>query len=324
MKKIGDLLRYVPVVKAVPKRVGHRTIERIIEASRAIEQDPDAVELAYMARQLVICTLPHRNPGDVPVWSRRNGRATLGLVPGMNIDTGESYGYPYGILPRLVLFWISTEVVRQPKAERSRRLHLGHSLAAFMKALNLDPEHGGKKSDAYRLKEQMLRLFRCRISFQESASGADGSEGLRWKDMPVAPEGELWWNPRQPEQGALWGSWIELGEKFYDAILAAPVPVDMRALRALKSSPLALDLYAFLTHRVFNLKTPQFVPWKGLQEQVGTDYASVDEFARYAKSTLKKVQGVYPNLKVQPIKGGFYVYPSPVAVPAKLVSLTLP
>ena len=56
---------------------------------------------------------------------------------------------------------------------------------------------------------------------------------------------------REPDQRVLWGSWIELGELFYAAITSAPVPVDMRALKALKRSPLALDLYAWLTFQAF-------------------------------------------------------------------------
>lgn len=42
----------------------------------------------------------------------------------------------------------------------------------------------------------------------------------------------------------------ELGEDFFKMVTASPVPVDMRALRALKRSPLALDLYAWLTYTV--------------------------------------------------------------------------
>lgn len=69
--------------------------------------------------------------------------------------------------------------------------------------------------------------------------------------MQGAAQGDLWWSVRAPNQGALWGSWIELGEMFYTAITRAPVPVDMRTLRALKRSPLALDLYAWLTFQAF-------------------------------------------------------------------------
>jgi hypothetical protein len=309
MKQVGDILKAMPQVAPVKRR----SAKIIVDAAVTIAADPQAVELAYMARQLVVCTLPHRDPGKVPVWVRRNGRATLGLVPGMDIDTGESYGYPYGILPRLVLFWISTEVVKK----KQRRLELGKSLAHFMRELGLNSDNRGKRSDAYRLRAQMHRLFRCRISFQQSAEAEDGSVGMRWKDMDVAPEGELWWHPHQPLQDTLWGSWIELGERFYEAVLAAPVPVDMRALKALKNSPLALDLYAFLTHRVFRLKQTQFVPWVALQGQIGTDYTVVDEFARHAKAALKKVKLVYPGLRLRFSKGGFYLSPSLTAVPEK-------
>ena len=67
----------------------------------------------------------------------------------------------------------------------------------------------------------------------------------------VAPKSELWWDPKHPEQGALWGSYIVLREDFFEALVAFPVPVDMRLLRALKRSPLALDLYVCVTWRVF-------------------------------------------------------------------------
>jgi hypothetical protein len=118
--------------------------------------------------------------------------------------------------------------------------------------------------------------------------------------MQVAPKGELWWDPKQPEQGTLWGSWIELGEDFYKAITASAVPLDVRALKALKRSPLALDLYAWTAYKswVANQKgVPQFVPWKGLMEQLGADYDAkrIDNFKGKVKATLRKVSTVFPG-----------------------------
>jgi hypothetical protein len=84
---------------------------RLIDAAEAIRLDPDKTEAAFIARQLVQATLPHKNPGDVPLWKRTNGNLTLGIQPGMNVVTGKSYGYPYGTIPRLLLFWITTEAV---------------------------------------------------------------------------------------------------------------------------------------------------------------------------------------------------------------------
>ena len=100
----------------------------------------DAKDAAYLARELVQASLPHSNPGDIPLWTRRNGDVTLAIQPGINIRTGKSYGYPYGTIPRLLLFWITTEAVRI----RSRRLELGHSLNGFMADLGLKRDRNSR------------------------------------------------------------------------------------------------------------------------------------------------------------------------------------
>ena len=203
--------------------------QRIVAAAEAILLDPNVSDQdrAFIARQVVQVTLPHADPGDLPVWKRSNGFLTLSIRPGWDHERNNIIGYPYGTLPRLLLFWMTTESVRTG----SRRLELGSTLASFMRELGLDPGRGGKRSDAYRLREQMQRLFRATISFEQSQR--EGAKvGKKWLDMQIAPQGELWWDPISPEQPALWGSWVELGETFFDAIVAAPVPVDVRALQA--------------------------------------------------------------------------------------------
>jgi hypothetical protein len=52
---------------------------------------PTFEDFACMARQLVQVTLPHRNPGDVPEWSRTNGNLLLSIRPGWTTDakTGQ-------------------------------------------------------------------------------------------------------------------------------------------------------------------------------------------------------------------------------------------
>src|SRR5690349_17189436 len=98
-------------------------------------------------------TLPHSDPGKVEAWSRTNGNLTLTIRPGWDYKRRRSYGYPYGIIPRLLLFWITTEAVRTG----NRRLYLGNSLAAFMRELGLNPATGGgPRSDAQRLRDQMI------------------------------------------------------------------------------------------------------------------------------------------------------------------------
>ncbi len=276
-----------------------RQQSRILDASEAILQDPHVSDQdrAFIARQIVQVTLPHTDPGDVPVWKRTNGHLTLSIRPGWDHQKNQIRGYPYGTLPRLLLFWMTTEAVRTG----NRRLELGATLASFMRELGLDPGRGGVRSDAYRLREQMQRLFRSTISFEQMHQ--DGQQvGQRWLDMQIAPQGELWWDPVSPEQPALWGSWVELGEAFHEAIIGAPVPVDLRALRALKKSPLALDLYAWATYKTFvvnrSAKSGQHVPWKSLQKQLGCDYSNPRHFKAAAKLAIRKVQVVFPGFHV--------------------------
>jgi hypothetical protein len=294
-------------------------IRRIVRAAELIRLDPRPEEhdKAFLARDLVQVTLPHSNPGEgVTVWGRTNGNLTLSIQPGWTVDrkTGQpqSLGLPYGTVPRLLLFWITTEALRR----RQRKLVLGDSLGSFMRQLDLTPT-GGATGSIPRLKNQMERLFRAKISF-EVRSRSGELAGVQWLDMPVAPKGELWWNHRQPDQTSLFGSWIELGESFYEAIIASPVPVDLRALRALKRSPLALDLYAwstYRTHRVNVAGRPQFIPWRGLAKQFGGDYADVKNFKRKAKEALRKVQAVFPGLCLEDASGGFVIRAGRTAVP---------
>jgi Plasmid encoded RepA protein len=267
-------------------------------------------DAAYLPRELVQVTLPHKNPGNVPQWKRTNGNLTVGIQPGQNFTTGKSYGYPYGSIPRLLLFWITTEAVQKD----SRRLELGHSLSGFMAELGLSAYTGrGKRGDAKRLRDQMERLFNASISFVRIGQRAAGDEiGRAWINMHVAPKGELWWSRRDPDQTALWGSWIELGEDFYAAITAFPVPADMRALKALKRSPLALDLYAWLSYEAFRAHRsgkPRFENWEQLHGHLGAEYKNTADFRRKAKATLAKIKTVYPGLKLGDRQGGIQLLP---------------
>lgn len=263
---------------------------------------------AFLARQLVQATLPHKNPGDVPAWTRTNGDVTLMVRPGWDAKANKSIGYPYGTVPRLLLFWMTTEAVQK----KSPRLELGDSLASFMVELGLDPSRGGKRSDATRLKEQLRRLIHAQIALDASME-TEGASADMGSAMLVSRKWLLWWNEREPAQRALWGSYIELTDDFYKALTANPVPVDVRALKALKKSPLALDLYAWLTYEAFRAQKrgkARFVSWGLLMQQLGTEYNREDNFRAAAKAALRKIRAVYPGLKLGGKQGGIEVLPT--------------
>ena len=205
---------------------------------------------------------------------------------------------------------------------KSRRLELSDTFSGFMRELGLNPNTGrGKRGDAKRLRNQMERLFGAEISFRSLRADKEGREGKAWLDMKVAPKGEMWWDPKSPEQLGMWGSWVELSEDFFKAITSAPIPLDLRVLRSLKHSPLALDLYVWATHKVdyvLRKGKPQFISWHGLMAQFGSDYSNLNDFRTKAIARLKVIQDVYPDLKLADATGGLTILPaSKTAVPTK-------
>jgi hypothetical protein len=296
--------------------------EKLLDAAEAIRLDPDKIEAAFMARQLVQATLPHSDPKDVPLWTRTNGNLTLAIQAGMNIKTRKSYGYPYGTIPRLLLFWMTTEAVRT----KSPRLELGNSLNDFMNKIGLNQITGrGKRGDATRLKNQMDRLFNALISFETTIEEEKSTKESRI-NMTVATKTTYWWS-KNPNQETLFESSVELSKDFFEAITAAPVPVDMRALKALKRSPLALDLYAWASYTAYQTQRKQqsrFVSWELLHEQMGAEYNRLDNFQAAAKAAMRKVQAVYPTLGIDYEKGGVRVLPSKPAVTIKAKTIKKP
>jgi hypothetical protein len=284
-------------------------------------------DAAFIARELIQATLPHKSPGNVPVWTRTNGNLTLIVQQGHD-RTGKPYGYPYGTVPRLLLFWMTTEALRNKTKDNPCRLILGHSLKEFMLAIGLNPDNGSrgaKRSDAHRLNDQMYRLFNATISF-EADGERDGRGVTARRNMVVADDVVFWWDTKRPEQGALWGSHIDLSYRFYEAITAAPVPVDVRALRALKGSALALDLYSWLTYEAFRAHKsgkPRFETWEQLQGHMGGEYSRIDNFRTKAKAALRKIHAVYPLLKLGDRQGGITVLPESLPALQPRQSITI-
>lgn len=92
------------------------------------------------------------------------------------------------------------------------------------------------------------------------------------------------------------------------------MPVDLRALRALRGSPLALDIYAWLTHRLSYLKRPTMIPWEALGAQFGAEYTRQRDFRRQFLLRLSEVLSIYPSARCVESPAGLRLVPSPTHV----------
>jgi len=272
-----------------------KSVERILAEAVAIEEQAakEAGALGFMARAMVQATMPHKDP-KANEFERRNGNYTLTMLAPSRI------GLPYGTIPRLLLAWISTETVRT----QDNTLILGDTLSEFMRQLELVPT-GGRWGTITRLREQMTRLFACSVSCTYSDNDRDVGAGYR-----IAREYSLWWEPKEPAQAALWKSSVTLSSDFFEEVTRYPIPIDMRALKALRRSPLALDIYCWLTYRMSYLKDLTIIPWPLLVAQFGAGYKRERDFREAFVDALKKVLTVYPGANVESAPQGLQLKPS--------------
>lgn len=281
----------------------NKTVEKLFQAALAIEGQSagGAGELGFMARAMTLCTLPHSKPKEQE-FIRKNGDYTMSML------APKAVGLPYGTIPRLLLAWISTEAVRT----KQRSLVLGDSLSHFLKELGLS-RSGGARGDITRFKDQLQRLFACTISCHYHGKGHDAGMGFR-----IAQSYDLWWHPQQPDQAGLWESTLTLSEEFFQEITKAPVPIDMRALKALKRSPLALDIYIWLTFRTSYIQAGTCITWDQLQGQFGSEYSRARAFKEAFIEALRKVQLVYSGANISTNDTGIMLQPGSTSVPKKL------
>ena len=290
--------------EASPQAVHHFTrFDQVNQLVSASEADPD---LGFMARMMALCSLPRTNPGDRLQYKRVNGPFTLYMT------AGGGNKLPYGNLPRLILAWVATEAVRT----QSRVLILGSSLSEFMRTLGMEDRSGSPRGDRTRLRNQMDRLFHSHVQliYEDEQHKASVSS-------QVADRTDLWWNPKRPDELSLWDSKILLSEAFFNEIISHPVPLDMNTLKALKRCALGLDLYLWLTYRIFTLKSLQRLTWRQLYRQFGTDPAKASDkfivrnFRQNVLRELKKIKMAWPELNYTTAKGVLILHPSKPSIP---------
>ena len=154
-----------------------RTAERVEEALAIQEEEAkEAGKLGYLGRIHTQATIPHSRLDPISEYERVNGNFHL------YVKAPKSIGLPYGTLPRLLLIWMSTEVVLTAEP----RLELGKNMSRFFEKIDL-PITGGKRGYIRPMREQMIRLFNSDIRYRYGAHNTDQSLLMAVEDYKV------WW-----------------------------------------------------------------------------------------------------------------------------------
>jgi len=283
--------------------VNQKNIDKLITEVLAIEaaEAKQAGALGYMARALVQATMPHKKLNGNE-FTRRNGTFFLSIL------SPSKVGLPYGSIPRLLMAWLTTEAV----LTQNRTLYLGNTLSSFMREIGLVPT-GGRWGSITRLREQSKRLFTSSISCIYESNERENETGFR-----IADAHDLWWYPKSLNQQTLFESTVTISEVFFNEIINYPVPIDLRAIKALKRSPMALDIYCWLTYRMSYLSKQTQIPWIVLQSQFGANYERNRDFKRYFLNQLRSVLLVYPEAKLDINHSGLILKPSKPHIPRSI------
>lgn len=313
----ADVLRHlmprVKIPEATPSLlVGRRTpinrptgVAVVSQAKNAeaptspdVARDGTDADLRFLYTPLIQCTFPHSDPGDgVTTYTRRNGRLEVSIV-------GKSgVGLPYGVPARLLSIYVTSEI----KRTKSRQVLLGRSFADFLRRLEL-PVTGGVRGTTTMYRDQINRLVRTFFTIDESVSDESVTR-LDIRNARFCSNASVWWD-KNYQAGTC--AALEISDEMYDSMIERSAPLSNKAIRALRRSPLDLDIYAWLVYRLYRLNRPAaLITWDDFSAQTGQSYARTRDFRTQVGNSLQRVLKQYPEARVEVMKEGLRLQRSP-------------
>lgn len=256
--------------------------------------------MGFIATAMIYASLPHSEI-EGSIFKRKNNDISLTIMNDPDI------GLPFGKIPRIITAFLCTEAKRQEFNDAPQVINLGRSQAEFAKKLGLSTS-GGERGDTTRLKDQSKRLFTSHITL----IGQPDSQ-FHFRNMNLVEEGMLLWSPHDVNEKSSWNSQLTLSDRFYKECIAHSVPLDMRVIHSLRS-PLAIDIYVWMTYRYNAVKYPTPISWRQLKWQFGSNYSEdpqgMRNFISNFKAQLRKVSSVYREAKFSTDKDKLTLHPS--------------
>ncbi|WP_419897271.1 replication protein RepA [Roseomonas sp. USHLN139] len=274
---------------------------RIVEAAASWAADED-IGIGYIHSGWCQTALPHRRPEDnAAIWKLETDSMTLLVEPGLRLGPDGQpahVGVPFGAIARLILIYLQSEALRTG----SRDVQLGRSLRDFLGRLGVSV--GGKTTKLVR--EQADRISRCRLSFHFTRNGAsilvnqNIVDIAMFVDDPAGPAG----------QGDLFVENARLSESFFQQLKQHAVPLDEAAIRHIRNSSMALDVYCWLAYRLHALTDDKMISWTALATQFGAGIRLRKHFKAAFTENLQLAQAVYRDAKVELTPDGLLLHPS--------------
>lgn len=256
---------------------------------------------------------------DGRTFVRTSGNASMLLEAGHWRDAWGKWTeapLPYGTKPRLLMFHICSEVIRRKRPE----VDLGGSVRKFLDRIGVG--YGGRELRMFKDQSRALAAMHLTLDYRTA------EKKLHIKTDPIT-RFEAWLTgDNLNDQGQLWPDELMVSGEFMHTLLDHAVPLDPAAIHKLQGSALALDVYTWLSHRLCRVRKDGGIPlyWFSLRGQFGQEYKSDKDFKREFLKALGAAKAAYPDARVEKVKGGIRLYPSPPPVKRSqvVVPLALP
>lgn len=272
---------------------------------------------AFLHSALCAMSLPTKRPKDdtLPIV-REDGKYALAINPRpvlQNIDgksVMKSLGVPYGAYPRVALIYLLSQAVMK----RSRDVYLGRNFTEWMRRLGYQTVSYGPRGTANLMREQVDRLLACEWQIRWDGTDAEDN-AFAVRDVKISNEyaGSL-------DKNGAFAREIRMSEVFYSHLIEHAVPLNEVAIRELKGTPTALDLYTYLAYRLPRIGSDkgQVISWDQLAKHLGNE-ADSKRFRQTVRETMQLVSAVYPNANIDLSGRKVVLHPSPAPMERSLV-----
>ncbi len=286
-------------------KINIKFLKKKINAKKSIDSISalQSNSIGYITSILACASIPHSKIKK-SYFKRSNGKTSLKII------SDPEYGLPYGVIPRIVMIWLCTEV----KFKKSKIIYLGKNQNEFIRKLGIIPT-GGVNGTIIRIKEQVIKLFHSTISLINNEKNSH-----RFVNLTIVDNGVFIWNKKSKKKFN-WNNKIILSKNFFNEIKSTSLPIDLRVIRVLRS-PLAIDIYVWLTWRSKMVKKRKsiLISWKKLKLQFGSNYCSSSKglynFKREFLKQLKVVCFLYSQLNIEILNYGLKINCSDPHIPS--------
>jgi hypothetical protein len=255
--------------------------------SRAMNPYMDIYDIIHNHSVFCQISLPYKEIKGKS-YTRKNGNLILTLESMLEGSKGTSPGLPYGPMSRLLIIYINSYAVQH----KTQIIDTMRSMNDFItKDLNIS--RNGRNFKVVR--NQLERLRQTNIEFNYENSDRYTTYNTRFISAYD-------FNKKNDN------CFIKLETDYYNSLIESAVPLDVIALQALSNNSMALDIYAWLAHRLHRIEKPtQFIPFTQLKNQFGHNFKHMyhfkNDFRYNLDLALRFYEAAQGKVSEQPNKG---------------------